>query len=276
MKVAKLFAACAGVFLALQILSLAQDRQQPSRGDGGATRSSGSYTGAVGGSTSPGVTNSSGSVGSSREATVSGGGRSGGTQSVYAPSLQGTSFPSLFSYFQWQDFYYYLQTQYSLNDRYFGRFYRNSEPLFTPLLLKLAMREPVRLSNQLTVAVDELQSLLDQLQAGRPVDKAEIANKTEQVRNLAKKIRQDRSVAYFDQRKDTDILKGIDLNREGIDAIARLREIVTDLHTQLVSTYSQSTTSTISVGALSQPSFESLSKAIEKLTKVISNSARQL
>jgi len=49
-----------------------------------------------------------------------------------------------------------------------------------------------------------------------------------------------------------------------------------DMNTQLKAMYDQNSTATVSVQNLSQPSFESLSKGIERLTKVIENSAKHL
>ncbi len=195
---------------------------------------------------------------------------------IRTPSLQGTSFVSLNSYLQAQDFFYYLQTRYMMNDWYFGRFYRNTEPLITPQLLRITMREPVNLSGQMVKAMDDLNTLVEAAQTGHAVNKGEISAKAEEIRTLAKRIRRDNSVAYFDQRQDKDILKGTGYNQMGLKAVTQLNELVTELHTQLKSMYSQTSTSSVSVQTLTQPSFESLSKAIERLSRVVGNSAQRL
>jgi hypothetical protein len=200
---------------------------------------------------------------------------SGGSVSS-APNLQGTSFTSLDSYYDWQNYYWRMRTMYMLNGLYFSRFYRNTEPLVTPELMKLTLRGPLSLSTQMVSAVDQLQAMLTDLQAGKQVNKQDIAAKTQEIRDLAKKIRQDQSLAFVDRRLDQSLGKGNQFDDLGLAGIDQLRELATDLHTQLKAMYSQSTTSSVSVQNLSQPSFTSLSKGIEKLTKVIEASARRL
>jgi|RhiMetdeSRZDD1v2_1073273.scaffolds.fasta_scaffold425263_2 hypothetical protein len=200
----------------------------------------------------------------------------GGGHSSSAPNLQGTSFTTLNSYYDWQNYYWRMRTMYMLNGLYFSRFYRNTEPLITPELMMLTLRAPLSFSTQMVAAVDQLQVMLTDLQAGKQVSKQEIADKTREIRDLAKKIREDQSLAFVDQRLDQNIGKGNQFDNLGLTGIDQLRELVTDLHTQLKGMYNQSTTSSISVQSLSQPSFASLSKGIEKLTKVIEASARRL
>jgi hypothetical protein len=192
------------------------------------------------------------------------------------PKLQGTSFNSVNTYYAWNSFYDYLHFRYMMNALYFTRFYRNVEPLVTPQLLRLTTREPLRLSMQMMTAVDELEAMLEALQAGKQVSKQDISAKAQEIRDLAKKVRQDQALTFIDQRKDKDIFKGDNIENLGLQAISQLREMVTDLNTQLKSLYTQNATSTISVSTLTQPSFESLSKGIEKLSRVIENSAKKI
>ncbi len=193
-----------------------------------------------------------------------------------APKLEGTSFTSVNTYYAWQDFYGYLRMHYMMNGLYFSRFYRNCEPLVTPQLMRLTTREPLRLSLQMMTAVDELEAMLQAREAGKPVSKQEITAKAQEIRELAKRIRQDQALTFIDQRKDKDILKGNNIESLGLESVARLREMVTDLNSQLKSLYAENATSTVSVNSLSQPSFESLSKGIEKLSKAIENSAKKI
>lgn len=179
------------------------------------------------------------------------------------------------NYFAWENFYWYLQTRYMMNSYYFSRFMRNREPLLTPQLLRLSTREPLRLSMQMMTAVDELESMLQALQAGKPVSKQDIAAKAQEIRELARQIRKDQALSFVDQRKEKDIIKGENIENLGFEAISQLREMVTDLNTQLKGMYTQNATSTVSVDALTQPSFDSLSKGIERLSRVIENSAKK-
>lgn len=201
---------------------------------------------------------------------------SGGGHVSSAPNLQGTSFTTLDSYYEWQNYYWRMRTMYGLNGLYFSRFYRNTEPLITPELMMLTLRNPLGLSTQMVSAVDQLQAMLTDLQAGKQVSKQDIAAKAQEIRGLAKKIREDQSLAFVDGRLDQSIGKGNQFDNLGLAGIDQLRELATDLHAQLKGMHNQSKTSTVSVQNLSQPSFASLSKGIEKLTKVIEASARRL
>jgi hypothetical protein len=118
--------------------------------------------------------------------------------------------------------------------------------------------------------------MVSDLQAGKPVRKEDISEKAQAIREMAKKIRRDNSLAFIDQRTDKSTPKNEDFDNLGLEAVRQLRQMVTDLNTQLKGMYNQQTTSTVSVHSLTQPSFESLSKGIEKLTKVIESSARRL
>ena len=216
---------------------------------------------------------------SSRDAGtgVSTGTRTGGAGSSFnVPKLQGTSFNSMNSYLMWQDFLWNLQTRYFLDAMYLSRFYRNSEPLVTPHLMKMVVREPLSLSTRMLAAVDELGTLVSDLEGGKPVPKQDITTKAQEIRELAKRIRKDNTLSFVDQRADKEVPKGENTETLGLETIRQLRTMAVDMNTQLKAMYDQNSTATVSVQNLSQPSFESLSKGIERLTKVIENSAKHL
>jgi len=176
----------------------------------------------------------------------------------------------------WQDFLWNLQTRYFLDAMYLSRFYRNSEPLVTPHLMKMVVREPLSLSTRMLAAVDELGTLVSDLEGGKPVPKQDITTKAQEIRELAKKIRKDNTLSFVDQRADKEVPKGENTETLGLETIRQLRTMAVDMNTQLKAMYNQNSTATVSVQDLSQPSFESLSKGIERLTKVIENSAKHL
>jgi cell division protein ZapA (FtsZ GTPase activity inhibitor) len=157
-----------------------------------------------------------------------------------------------------------------------SRFLRNSEPLLTPRLASLAVQRPLIASAQLMKLVDELSSLLTEARSGKAVDKNAIDATAEQIRKLTKQIRSDQALAFVDRRTDVDLAKAGNYDQLGLDAVERLREVALDLDSQLKSLSEQSQTSTVSVDYLSRPSFDSLTKGIDKLTRVIQNSARRL
>jgi hypothetical protein len=146
--------------------------------------------------------------------------------------------------------------------------------LLTPQIARLTLREPLELSARMLSTVDELEALLRAREAGQSVDPKDIAAKTNEIRSLAKQIRQNYTVDFLDQRKSQDVLKGLKLNT--VEAVSHLRELVTSLNTQLRDLYEDNKPFAVSVGALTQPSFESLSKGIEKLSKSIESSAKKI
>lgn len=192
------------------------------------------------------------------------------------PNLTGTSFYTSDLYWHFINYQYYLRSFYGLSPFYFNRFTTNREPLTTPELVKLTFRRPLKLSLQMLDAVQELEEMLNNSQSGRQVDKQAMAAKIQEIRELDRQIQKDQGLDYFDQRRDKDAFKDLQVDKLGLDAIVKLREVVTDLSTQLKNMYNQTTPSVVSVQSLSEPSFKSTCKEIDKLTKVIENSARKL
>ena len=193
----------------------------------------------------------------------------------YAPDLRRTSFTSSQSYYDSLSFFYWVHNNFYLDRFYFSRFYRNTEPLITPQLARLTMSQPLTLSNRMLASIDQLEALMRDQQAGKQVSKAEIAAQTQEIRDLAKQIRQDQSIVFFDQRKEKDLLRGTQYAELGPEAIAQMREMALDLNHQIRNLYEQKSTATVSVESLSAPSFSSLSKGIERLSKVVSQPARK-
>jgi len=163
-----------------------------------------------------------------------------------------------------------------MDGMYLSRFMRNREPLLTPRLQKLALRDPMIMSRQMLAAVDELQEMLQAHEEGRQVAKDAIIEKVREIRELAKDIRGDDLLPFVDQRKDMDTLKGKNIKSMGFRAVEELRAMVVDLNGQLANLFDQASTATISVSTLRQPSFSSMSKGIEKLCKVIESSAKRI
>jgi hypothetical protein len=281
-------------FVAVLVLVMAVSvwAQRPAGGSGsgssgsGASGSSDASRG-VGTGTSTGSYTASPSVGRDFSSSSGGSYSSGGpsrtygggtptTSNAYTPSLVGTSFYSDTMYWQFMRFQYYLSSFYGLNSYYFNRFTTNREPLTTPELVKLTFRKPLKLSLQMLDSVQELEQMLNNTQSGQQVDKQAVLAKIQEIRDLGRQIQKDQGLDYFDQRRDKDAFKDLQADKLGLDAIAKLREIVTDLSTQMKNMYNQTTPSVVSVQTLTEPSFKSTCKEIDKLTKVLESSARRL
>ena len=263
------------------MLPLAAYAQRPS---GGATSSGSASTGSTGSASSGdrgvgGGVSAAGSSGFySAPSRVIGGSSFGGGGGGYlgtGPHFGGTSSFTNYNYYPFMNFSNWLYLNYNwFQLMQFGlydmhRFYINREPLVTPPMLHLTLEMPLIASERLLTAVDALQALVDDMQAGKPVTKEQVSAKTQEIRELAKKIRSYPALAFFDLGKRQDVTKGVD--KLGLGAIDQLREMALALNSQLKSMHDQTVTSTVSVNSLNQASFQSLSKGIEKLSKTIEN-----
>lgn len=191
-------------------------------------------------------------------------------------SLQGTSFGTYNLYYSWNDYYQYLNRYYSLNPMYFTRFYNNREPLVTPAMLRLTLRQPLFLSTEMLRTIDQLEMLYRDSLAGKAVDKEALIEKAQSIRKLAKVIRGNRTLSLVDLRSERNVVDADDFGALSLESIAKLRELALDLNHQLSSMFSTSSSSTISVESYKAASFESISKGIEKACKAIENSSRRL
>jgi hypothetical protein len=260
----------------------AQERSRQSVDEPSANISSGSQGG--GSFSAAPAASSQGTPSGGATSSTSGGSIAGGgfSQSQPAsnfpqiPKLGSTSFGSTGTYLRWETYSYYMLNRFMMDPFYFNRFYRNVEPLITPELLRLSTAEPLKASTMMLSSANELQALIAALKAGEPVSRQEIASRTQAIHKLAGKIRKDQSLSFIDQRNKIDILKGRNPEDLGLSAISQLCEIATALHSQLAGMNRQTSTSTISVHTLTQPSIGSLSSGIEKLAKVIEDSAKRI
>jgi len=194
----------------------------------------------------------------------------------FTPNTQYSSFQNLNMYWNWQHFFSRLQNEYYFSPAYSRRFIVNREPLLTPSLLRIAVRKPLRLSSVLISELDNLDAMFLKMKNGEDIDKKQIALKIKEIRDISKQISKSSDWDVIDQRKDKDILKGMQLGGFSLEDRARLREIVTDLHTQLQDWYNSSSTNTISATSLTQPSIESLTKGIEKISKAMEKSVKRM
>jgi hypothetical protein len=191
-------------------------------------------------------------------------------------TLKGTSFTTTALYYDWNNYYAYLYRYYSLSPAYLTRFYRNREPLMTPAMLKLVLREPMFISTEMLKTIDQLEMMLRSSAAGLAVDKEDLIAKSRAIRTMAKQIRQNQSLSMIDLREDTDLYKNIDFDVLSLESIGKLREMALSLNNQLGEMYKTSSSSTISVESYQEPSLESVAKGIERVCKAIEKSSKRL
>ncbi len=195
---------------------------------------------------------------------------------IYMPDLRATSFQSLGSYYIWNDYYSYLLSHFSLDPAYFDRFYRNTEPLITPTILKLTLREPIGFSSEILVSIDQLEEILASDSGKTPTASQALKAKAKQIRELAKRIRRNQTLSCLDLRENKDLNGKSEYAALAPESIQKLREMAADLDRQLRDMYNQSSTSTVSVDSYKEPSLESLAKGIERICKEIERQSKRL
>lgn len=143
-------------------------------------------------------------------------------------------------------------------------------------MLRLTLRQPVYSTAQMLRLIDELEIMYRESLAGKDISKEALIDKAQSIRKLAKGIRGNRTIALIDLRKKTDVFDEKEFNALSLESVAKLREMALDLKRQLSGMIAVSSSSTISVQNYREPSFESISKGIEKACKVIENSSKRL
>jgi len=192
------------------------------------------------------------------------------------PPISGSSFYNNSDYNYWQNYYNYLYSMYRFYPTYFSRFTKNYEPKLTPAMLKIALREPLIMTSEMLRAIDDLETMLADARAGKAVDRDAIISKSQEIRDYAKSVRQNQTISVIDiaSKKTVDTGKADDaLDPE---TIAKLREMALDLNRQLTDLYSLASSSTVSADSFKAPSFESQTKAIEKICRDIEHASKRL
>lgn len=176
----------------------------------------------------------------------------------------------------------YLSLRYSFlpYNNYMWR-YAQGDSALTQEAIELALLKPVSASSSLMLMSRELSELIDQYEAGQ-IDRNQfqmrIKSRTKAIRNFAKTIRKDYFLDTFDKR-DGDAKFQVDK----ASSIPELRQLCESLRVNavkidegLTAFYEQDMSRTVSVTELQRPSFESLTKGIDKIAKTIEKSAKRL
>ena len=128
---------------------------------------------------------------------------------------------------------------------------------------------------------ENLEGLVDRYEMGEISQKdfdKQVEETTKRIRKLAKKIRKDDFLDYIDQRqiKYSASFKKVD-SIEGLRALTQqLRLMAQDVDSGLETFHRKDMSRVVEVGDLEQPSFDSLSKGIDRLAKTIDKSAGRL
>jgi hypothetical protein len=144
-------------------------------------------------------------------------------------------------------------------------------------MLRIALRDPLMMTREMLRAIDELETMVADKSEGKAADKNAIIAKSQEIRDLAKEIRQNQTISIIDVSSNKVAQTGQD-DHVALDpeTISKLREMALDLNRQLTNLYSQPSASTVSVDSFKAPSFESQAKAIEKICKNIEQASKRL
>ena len=286
----KAFTIVISAFLAIQLVApqygisqgpsgaRSTDSAAPGRGGSSPGAGHGSFAGVAASAAAAAASAAGGSASASAAAAAgSYSGYSYGGQTYGGPiNLKGTSFESIATYYSYYNYYSYLCSHFNVDPVYFDRFYRNTEPLITPEMLKLTLRTPIRLSSKMLDSIDQLESMLKEAEAGKTVDRQALLAKSKEIRESAKRIRKNQTLQLFDLRESKDSDRRDENGALSPESLDRMRAMAVDLDRQLRNMYSQSSTSTVSVENYKEPSLEALAKGIERLCKAIEKSTKNM
>ena len=159
--------------------------------------------------------------------------------------------------------------------------YAQGSPILTEDVARLALRKTSELSRRLGQAIVSLQSDLQlhrqsQLSRRQLQDRVDAAINT--IRSLNKSLREDFYLDYLDQRKPARVgsFQLAQSPQELQNLMGEMQRIARQIQTGVTSYYERDQARVVSVGDLSQPSFRSLSKGIDRLAKTIKKSVRRL
>jgi hypothetical protein len=159
--------------------------------------------------------------------------------------------------------------------------YAQGDSALTRRSVRLALQECSTAAAALNRLSDQLDLLVVEYENGeltRNEFEERVEQTTKDIRKLAKKIRKDDFLDYLDQRKNQKVT-----SFRPADSTAGLRILTSELKRMaqqmdsgISDFYEKDMTRVVEVGQLQQPSFDALSKQIDKLAKTITKSARRL
>jgi len=290
LKFPKLFALLAGL-LVFSSMVLAQTQQIP-RGGGESSGSVSSAPPPSSGSVS--VRDNTSSVGmpsssnmpsyrsyipsGSGNYSASGGGGGWSTAPSYSQYInERTSFYSYDNYMRSVMFFDLLRMYYgsAFGGQYFSRYYLNSEPILNRKTLYYSLQNSYSRAGQLAQAVSELNQLVAIHRQNGDGDAAAIQDPrfdtlVSRIRTLAKQVKDDEFLPYVDVRRGSgdSAVKTANLERLSFsEQTNRLSDLVSRLNNQISGMMNDTTPAVVSVDSLSQPTFESLAKEIDRVAK---------
>lgn len=159
--------------------------------------------------------------------------------------------------------------------------YAQGSPMLTEDVARLALRKTSELSHRLDQAIASLQRNL-QLHRQSQLSRHELQDRVDAtintIRSLNKSLREDFYLDYLDQRKRGEVqsFQLAQSPQELQNLMGEMQRLARQIQIGITSYYERDQARVVSVADLSQPSFRSLSKGIDRLAKKIKKSVRRL
>jgi len=159
--------------------------------------------------------------------------------------------------------------------------YRQGDSPLTQESLRMALQECSSASAAIVRLSAQLEQVVDQFERGELSEDAfesKVEETTKQIRKLSKQIRKDDYLDYIDQRqKDLDSSFREATSVQGLRALTQqLSMLAYEIDTGLDAFNRDDMTRVVNVRELQRPSFDSLTKGVESLSKTIERSAGRL
>jgi hypothetical protein len=159
--------------------------------------------------------------------------------------------------------------------------YRQGDSPLTRHSMRIALQQCVSASAGMLRLSDQLERIVDQYERGELSEKdfeKQVGETTKQIRSLSKKIRKDDFLDYIDQRKN----KKVDsfpqaTSVAGLRSLTQqMRLLAFEIDSGLESFNQKDMSRVVNVRELERPSFDALTKGVDRLAKTIDKSARKL
>jgi hypothetical protein len=174
-----------------------------------------------------------------------------------------------------------MSQYYFLNGyNYLWRYRQGDSPL-TPDSMRIALQQCVSASGGMLRLSDQLQGIINQYESGALTQEEfenQVEQTTKQIRKLSKKIRKDDFLDFIDQRQKDDVASYREATSvAGLKGLVnQLRLMAFEIDSGLEAYNKEDMTRVVDVRELERPSFDSLTKGIDRLSKTIDRSANRL
>jgi hypothetical protein len=174
-----------------------------------------------------------------------------------------------------------MSQYYFLNGyNYLWRYRQGDSPL-TQHSMRIALQQCVSASAGMLRLSDQLEGIVNQYENGelsRKQFEEQVGETTKRIRKLSKKIRKDDFLEFIDQRQKKDVASFPQATsvQELRSLTKQLRLMAFEIDSGLEAFNTEDMTRVVNVRELERPSFDALTKGVDRLAKTIDKSARRL